>query len=349
MLQLGVDGFIRRRLKRFGIDMDDQEPNQKMAYEGSIRTDADTPVTIDLSNASDTVSLRLVKLLLPEEWYGYLCALRSPKGSVPDRTKLRYAKISSMGNGYTFALETLIFCAMCYAALKLSGHRWDRSLVAVFGDDMVVPQSAVAPLLSLLEACGLEPNTEKSFLGGRARESCGTDWVSGVNMRPVFLKDQPVTVCELFTHRNLIARWADSFVGRPLKNTEDYIIGLIPEALRLWGPISDTEFSTYLHTPVSRGWLQSRHETLSPWSYHYEYIACQPLRQKGESFLFRKLMHSLRQTGAVDENQWLKRKFSAGGSIFAVTHRDRYAYSKRIRSVPQWETEYKHVFDWQSR
>lgn len=79
MLQLGVDGYIRSRIKRcWGLNLNSQELNQDLSKLGSILTDADTPVTIDLSSASDSVSLKLVELLLPPEWYEYLVALRSP-------------------------------------------------------------------------------------------------------------------------------------------------------------------------------------------------------------------------------------------------------------------------------
>lgn len=348
MLQLGVDGFIRRRLKRFGLNLDSQKPNQLMAYQGSIRSDADTPVTIDLSNASDTISLRLVKLLFPEDWYRYLCELRCPCGTIPGRGRLRYSKLSSMGNGYTFAVETLTFCAICYAALHVSGLRWDPSYVAVFGDDMVVPQSAGAPLLNLLQMCGLTPNLSKSFLAGRVRESCGTDWVSGTNMRPIFIKDRPETVCELFTHRNQIVRWFDIHLQSMPDKVEAFYGRLIPEPLKLFGPLSDEEFNTYLHSKVPSGWASDAIVTdRSLWSYHYEYLACNSRLRAGREFLFRKLMHNLRPAGGTEE-PWLKpgRKFkvSTGGSRFAITNRGRVTYSKCVRVTPNWSREYSDAY-----
>lgn len=349
MLQLGVDGFIRKRLKRWGIDMDSQVVNQYLAYEGSIRKDADSPVTIDLSNASDTISLRLVKLLFPQEWYDYLCATRCRFGLMPDGSKLRYSKLSSMGNGYTFAVETLIFSATCYAAMKVSGIKWSHDNVSVFGDDIIVPQSASSALINLLQACGLEVNETKSFLDGNVRESCGSDWVSGVNMRPVFVKTIPETVCDLYTVRNLILRWGKLHIASAMLESTSYIESLIPKAFKLYGPYSDEEFSSYLHSSIARGWASDKHPNggLCLWSYHFEYIACQPKSFGGNEFLFRKLMHTLRPTGIV-ENHWLKRKFESGGSRFAITKRDRVAYHKRIRNLPEWKSVYCDAFDWPS-
>lgn len=347
MLQLGVDGFVRRRLKRWGINLDSQEKNQRLAYLGSVRTDADCPVTIDLSNASDTVSLRLVKLLFPKDWYEYLCDLRCPNGILPGQAKLRYSKLSSMGNGYTFAIESLIFGAACYAAMKVSGLRWDQEVVSVFGDDIIVPQSACAPLMNLLHVCGFSLNQDKSFVHGNVRESCGTDWVAGTNVRPVLVDTVPHTVCDFYVHRNQLKRWAQLHLACTLDATESYLISKIPESLRLWGPLSDKEYGSYLHTEVPCGWTTKSSGKKTAWSYHHEYVSCRIKPQRAHDFLFRKLMHELRPTGEV-ENQWTKRKLVSGGSRFTVSLRDSVVYSVGVRCTPIWSSEYNGAYDWES-
>jgi hypothetical protein len=87
-LQLGVDGFIRRRLKRFGVDLDSQLKNQVLARLGSLQDDENSFVTIDLSAASDSLSLKLCEVLLPSQWYGYLNDLRSHVGCLEKRLSL---------------------------------------------------------------------------------------------------------------------------------------------------------------------------------------------------------------------------------------------------------------------
>lgn len=72
-LQQGVGRYIRQRLKRFGVDLDDQTINQDLARRALL----DNLATIDLSSASDTLSIGLVKLLLPPDWYQVLSDLRS--------------------------------------------------------------------------------------------------------------------------------------------------------------------------------------------------------------------------------------------------------------------------------
>jgi len=65
MLQLGVDGYIRSRLKRWDIDLDSQVKNQNMAYRGSIDPTSDSYSTLDLAAASDSISLKVCEMLLP--------------------------------------------------------------------------------------------------------------------------------------------------------------------------------------------------------------------------------------------------------------------------------------------
>jgi hypothetical protein len=109
-VQKGIGGLMRRRLKRAGFDLNDQTRNQRLALIGSF---SGTLATIDMSMASDTVSYELVRLLAPSDWFEALEQCRSPVGVLPDGTRIWYHKFSSMGNGYTFELETAIFCCSC--------------------------------------------------------------------------------------------------------------------------------------------------------------------------------------------------------------------------------------------
>jgi hypothetical protein len=123
-VQLGIGALIRRQLKRFGVDLDDQTRNQKLAQQALSAGLA----TIDLSSASDTVSRELVWLLLPFEWASLLDLPRTEYAEVEGK-EIRLEKFSSMGNGYTFELESLIFFAL---ALAVTG---ERAGVNAYGDD----------------------------------------------------------------------------------------------------------------------------------------------------------------------------------------------------------------------
>jgi len=178
-VQLGIGALIRRQLKRFGVDLDDQTRNQSLA-----RSALETGLaTIDLSSASDTVSRELVWLLLPTEWASLLDLPRTEYAEV-NGEEIQLEKFSSMGNGYTFELESLIFFALAYA---VSGARGG---VNAYGDDIILPKAKAPILIQALDFLGFSVNTRKTFLAGRFYESCGMDFFDGVNVRPFFWKGQ---------------------------------------------------------------------------------------------------------------------------------------------------------------
>jgi hypothetical protein len=195
---------MRRKLRlKCGLDLDDQIPNQEMACRGSIDGSL---ATIDLSSASDTVARELVRFLLPHEWFERLDLCRSKVGLL-DGEWLRYEKFSSMGNGYTFELETLIFWSLAVSCVKLL--ELDPFEVRVYGDDIIVPSKAYDYLIEVLTFCGFTANSSKSFREGPFRESCGKDFYDGLEVRPFFQKESLDGVETLFRLANGIRRAAN--------------------------------------------------------------------------------------------------------------------------------------------
>lgn len=176
-IQKGVDSYLRRFLFKWGIDLRSQEKNQELARFGSVTNSLST---MDLSAASDSISINLVKLLLPPAWYDLLNSLRSPEMRI-DGTESRYHKFTSMGNGFCFPLETIIFAACVRQFTRKTSE------YAVYGDDIVVPKVHFDSLRRLLSFLGFETNVAKSFKDGPFRESCGSDWYDGQDVRPVYL------------------------------------------------------------------------------------------------------------------------------------------------------------------
>lgn len=189
--QLAYGRLIRQGLKRAtGWDLDRaQEMHGRMARLSSVTREY---ATLDLSNASDTVCRNLVKILLPRRWFEALNSLRSPKTLINGRWYV-LEKFSSMGNGFTFELETLIFAAICCVVTRMSGYKGKLGEdVFVFGDDIIVKDDCVSTVKSILEFCGFSLNLEKSFFGDTPfRESCGQDFFDGKSVRPYFLKELP--------------------------------------------------------------------------------------------------------------------------------------------------------------
>jgi hypothetical protein len=179
-VQLGIGAILRSRLKHFGIDLSDQGVNRDLAK----RAYSDNLCTIDLSAASDSLSWGLITRFFPERWVDLLDLARSPKTKLPDGSYVELEKISSMGNGYTFELETLVFYAVCMTMVPID----EMCDVNVYGDDIICPRKYSASVIDALEFLGFKVNTQKSFLAGNFFESCGTDWFKGHNVRPFYLK-----------------------------------------------------------------------------------------------------------------------------------------------------------------
>lgn len=202
-LQKGIDTFLRRRLFRFGIDLNDQSRNQELARQGSIPQE-DPYSTIDLSEASDSISLELAKDLLPPDWFYFLNSVRSPSYLL-NGSKFRYNKFCSMGNGFCFPLETLIFASACEAIYDCHNRNPDYS---VYGDDIIVRSAQANDVLKLLRVLGFRHNPDKTFLNGPFRESCGADWYLGEDVRPVTLKELPDCFQDYFSlHNQTLRSW----------------------------------------------------------------------------------------------------------------------------------------------
>jgi len=182
--QKALGSMIRRRLARFGIDLNDQSRNQSLAYLSSIDGSL---ATVDFSSASDSISLEVVRELLPPRWFQILDIVRSKVGRKSDGTIVRWNKFSSMGNGFTFELESLIFFAAASAVqeyLHLDGE------ISVFGDDVILDVRGYPMFAEYSAFLGFRVNLQKSFSSGGFRESCGSHYFSGVDCKPVFLKER---------------------------------------------------------------------------------------------------------------------------------------------------------------
>lgn len=185
-LQLDVAQAMRPGLKSCGWDLSTgKETHMSAARQASMDGKR---ATLDMSNASDTVAYNLVRLLLPADWFDLLDSLRAPMTRINGKW-IRLEKFSSMGNGFTFELETLIFGTMARCVHDILGFNPDD--VLCFGDDLIVDTGAAKLLLDTLAYFGFEPNSTKSFSSGDFRESCGGDYFKGKAVRPVFLEELP--------------------------------------------------------------------------------------------------------------------------------------------------------------
>jgi hypothetical protein len=205
-VQKAIGDSIRRRLKRVGVDLNDQTLNQRLAFEGSSEGNL---ATVDLSSASDSVTYQLVLRLLPDEWYYLMDDVRSPETRIDGEWHLN-EMFSSMGNAFTFELESLLFWAITRA---VAYHLGIKGRISVYGDDIICPVGIYSQLVDTLAFFGFTVNAKKSFSSGPFRESCGKHYNAGVDITPFYVRKVPVDVSDWIHLLNSLRRWADSVGG----------------------------------------------------------------------------------------------------------------------------------------
>lgn len=234
-LQGGVDKFMKERLKqRTNINLYDQSRNQELARIGSVPTQLNPYVTIDLESASDTLAKEVVRRLVPSRWFSFLDDLRSHFYEM-DGQNFLYEKFCSMGNGFCFPLETLIFSSLIYGVMKESEDPFpvmekgslciDSEVLdfSVYGDDIICRSRISKRVIEVLNRFGFSVNTRKSFLEGPFRESCGADWFLGEDVRPV-------VVTKYLSKREHVVALHNAFYRSP--TTEEWITPSLLKFLR---------------------------------------------------------------------------------------------------------------------
>jgi hypothetical protein len=190
--QLGAGHVIERRLQsRYGISMSTQPfKNRELARKGSLGLGF---VTCDLSSASDSLSLKMLKGVLPKHVFDMLRLLRSASTSFRG-VRHDLHMISTMGNGFTFPLQTMLFASIVMAAFSARGIKPlyprgnDCGNFGVFGDDIICPDEIWPDVRRLLRLLGFSINHDKTFVEGPFRESCGADFHLGIDIRGVYVK-----------------------------------------------------------------------------------------------------------------------------------------------------------------
>ncbi len=190
-LQKVQQGILTIMTKHLGnhpnIGWLDQTRNRKLALRSSIDRSLST---LDLSEASDRVSLRIVKNLIKfnEYFLGITLAARSQSAVLPTGERIHLRKFASMGSAMTFPIESMVFWTIVVMAVCRSRGEYlpSKSLLtelqgdaSVYGDDIIVPVEYTQSVVELLEAFGLVVNRSKSFTESHFRESCGAEFFDG--------------------------------------------------------------------------------------------------------------------------------------------------------------------------
>lgn len=263
--QLELGSQLRYLAAKAGIDLDHGADTHKVfaqRYSNLVkRLEVDDGATMDLKNASGSISYELVRLCFPRAWFDAMCDLRSPMSLLLEDSKevldtarpssaqplsggrrwMRLEQFSSMGCGFTFELESILFAAIASAAMTEMGVEpillGRRKNLSVFGDDILLPDSVVEGVTACYQFCGFQINEKKSFRGlSPFKESCGADYFAGADVRPVFFDGQPSTPADWIVVVNGIFRLQRRLnalgAGISLEHVRSYALDQIPEHVR---------------------------------------------------------------------------------------------------------------------
>jgi hypothetical protein len=199
-LQQGIRDFMYSAIKsnpvtRGEIQFEDQTQNADAALRASIFKDH---ATLDLSEASDRISTKLVERLFSgvPELLEYLMVSRSAQTRLPTGEIVPLSKFAPMGSAVCFpVLATTIWCLLRAKLdfdmsnsmdLPMEGEL-DESIL-VYGDDIIVDAAFALSAMDTLEAYGLKVNRDKSFIACDFSESCGMDAYKGRRITPIRLR-----------------------------------------------------------------------------------------------------------------------------------------------------------------
>lgn len=191
------DWIEKHPLTRGYVNFTDQTINRRLALEGSR---SNKYVTLDMKDASDRVTLKLVETLFSgSSLLEALVASRSEYTRLPDGRLVRLSTFAPMGSAVCFPIEALCFYALSVALLNVVGcnrvksqlpsnwHRFKPDLY-VYGDDIIARREDYPRLLQWFPFFGLRFNEGKCCVAGSFRESCGCDAFAGVEVTPIRLR-----------------------------------------------------------------------------------------------------------------------------------------------------------------
>jgi hypothetical protein len=232
------------------VNFKSQLINRDLALKGSLNQEW---ATIDMSDASDRVSLSLVRYLFgtnkPLLAAIEACSSREvelPKGT--DKYFIRsmpLKKVAPMGSAICFPIMSLVHYALIRAILDRSScARLYKRNVYIYGDDIIVHPSCAKAIYDYLPLFGMKINTDKSFSRGLFRESCGCHAYNGVDVTPIRFKTVLHTKSspeELVTSLRL----EEAFHYKGYNNVAGILRGMIQEVARKYGiyntPIVNTK------------------------------------------------------------------------------------------------------------
>jgi len=330
--QLALGKMMRARLKdEVGIDLKSQRDNQSAARLGSITGQL---ATLDFKAASDTISREVVRLLVADNtWFAVLDACRSRHGCL-NGEQFKWEKFSSMGNGFTFELETLIFWAVASASCEVAGF---DPCVRVYGDDVILPTGAVALFHKVSTFLGFTLNEKKSFSTSPFRESCGVHYFDGIDCQPIYIRDEITSVPEVYKAANRVMHLAkrhryDDVRSRAIRGYHRLLVLSVPQRFRVGVPkqLGDVGFMVDQTNPSCDATLTPVERRLSDFGWegsHVKIYGPGPIPESGDhrGVLLCRLV-SAGQTS--DDPFGFAGNLLSKGNSYSIRDRTRFRFSE---------------------
>jgi len=243
-------------------------------------------------------------------------------------------KVSSMGNGFTFDLMTIVL--LCLARVYDSGS-------TVFGDDIIIDRKVAPEFIAQLSVGKFKVNVEKTFFDGPFRESCGANYLDGYGYLTSFDFHWLVNDHDLVVTLNKVAILA-SELGEPYESLRAAMWSCVPR--------------TMLGAAVPRHAADSNHTSRPP-SYELDtYVRYGPLTEVQPSRKPLKFVRSLcnkwQLTGAISVAYGLFTKSNEAPSRLRSCDWDLFYQnlssgrrSKRLSTVVNKSTLVARVGDYQ--
>jgi len=231
----GLGAVIVKRLAGAGYDVKVlPDEHKRLARQAS--KDGKS-ATIDQTLASDNILVKVVERVFPRRWAKALLFGRIDKLAVDDEI-ITTPTLSTMGIGYTFPVQMVLFLGLTHAVLDLCEEEQgpvQNPRISCFGDDLICPVEILPTLRHVFESLGLLINEEKSFWSGPFRESCGGDYFRGFDVRPAYIPEGGELQAKSYeswlyrTHNALIRRWSDYDLSTTLSLIYDELQLLRPK------------------------------------------------------------------------------------------------------------------------
>lgn len=251
----GLGRCIRERLKDVHLNVKRLQAKHGRYAKKFSRTM--THATADLSSASDCFTSALVNRLLPREWYNLVRKGRIGQFGYQGKT-FHLSSFMTMGIGFTFELQTLLFYSLLKSIANLSKT---AGTISVYGDDLIYPVSMHRFVVGIFQDIGFTLNEDKTYVKESFRESCGSDYYCGFDVRPYqpemeggLLSGVHAAVFLYKLANGLMRRWSESQIASTLYFLKRKIEGL-------GYPV----FYVPPHYPDTSGW-----RTMDPPGYYFD-------------------------------------------------------------------------------